>query len=267
LSYLNLFDADAAWRLVHELGDNPAAAIIKHANPCGAAVDASISEAYARAFECDPTSAFGGIVALNRPVDDELAEELVSNPKADVLIAPGYSAKAIELISKKRKNLRILEAQAPGERRMELRRIDGGFLVQGPDIVSLDRSSWTVPTKAQPTDEQWRDLELSWKVCAAVSSNAIVIVSNGQAVGIGAGQQSRLDSANIAVRKAGDRAKGGVCASDAFFPFRDGLDTVAESGVSAVIQPGGSMRDEEVIAAADEHGIAMVLTGARHFRH
>jgi phosphoribosylaminoimidazolecarboxamide formyltransferase / IMP cyclohydrolase len=267
LSYLNLFDADAAWRLVHELGDTPAAAIIKHANPCGAAVDASISEAYARAFECDPTSAFGGIVALNRPVDDELAEELVANPKADVLIAPGYSANAIELIAKKRKNLRILEAQAPGECRMELRRIDGGFLVQGPDIVSMDRSSWTVPTKAQPTEEQWRDLELSWKVCAAVSSNAIVIVSNGQAVGIGAGQQSRLDSANIAVRKAGDRAKGGVCASDAFFPFRDGLDTVAESGVSAVIQPGGSMRDEEVIAAADEHGIAMVLTGARHFRH
>ena len=267
LSYLNLFDADAAWRLVHELGDTPAAAIIKHANPCGAAVDASISAAYARAFECDPVSAFGGIVALNRPVDDELAEELVANPKADVLIAPGYSPKAIELISTKRKNLRILEAKAPGERRMDLRRIDGGFLVQGADIVSTDRSSWTVPTKAQPTEEQWRDLLLAWKVCAAVSSNAIVIVSNGQAVGIGAGQQSRLDSANIAVRKAGERAKGGVCASDAFFPFRDGLDTVAASGISAVIQPGGSMRDEEVIAAADEHGIAMVMTGARHFRH
>jgi phosphoribosylaminoimidazolecarboxamide formyltransferase/IMP cyclohydrolase len=268
LSFLNLFDADAAWRLVHELGDEAAAAaIIKHANPCGAAVDASISDAYSRAFECDPVSAFGGVVALNRPVDDELAEELVANPKADVLIAPGYSAKAIELISQKRKNLRILEAQAPSARRIEFRRIDGGFLVQAPDLVSMDRSAWTVPTKAQPTEQQWRDLELSWKVCAAVSSNAIVIVNNGQAVGIGAGQQSRVDSANIAVRKAADRAKGGVCASDAFFPFRDGLDTVAESGISAVIQPGGSMRDEEVIAAADEHGIAMVLTGSRHFKH
>jgi phosphoribosylaminoimidazolecarboxamide formyltransferase/IMP cyclohydrolase len=267
LSFLNLFDADAAWRLVHELGDEAAAAIIKHANPCGAAVDGSIGEAYARAFECDPVSAFGGVVALNRPVDDALAEELVANPKADVLIAPGYSENAIALISQKRKNLRILEAQPPSPRRVELRRIDGGFLVQDPDVVSIDRNAWTVPTKAQPTDEQWRDLELAWKVCAAVSSNAIVIAANGQAVGIGAGQQSRVDSANIAVRKAGDRAKGGVCASDAFFPFRDGLDTVAESGISAVIQPGGSMRDEEVIAAADEHGIAMVLTGSRHFRH
>lgn len=267
LSFLNLFDADAAWRLVHELGDDAAAAIIKHANPCGAAVDVSISDAYARAFECDSTSAFGGVVALNRPVDDELAAELVANPKADVLIAPGYTTNAIELISTKRKNLRILEAVAPAPRRIELRRIDGGFLVQDPDIVAMDRSAWTVPTKVKPTEEQWRDLELSWKVCAAVSSNAIVIATNGQAVGIGAGQQSRVDSANIAVRKAGDRAKGGVCASDAFFPFRDGLDTVAESGISAVIQPGGSMRDEEVIAAADEHGIAMVMTGNRHFKH
>lgn len=267
LSFLNLFDADAAWRLVNEMGDVPAAAIIKHANPCGAAVDSSIVGAYNRAFECDPLSAFGGVVALNRPVDDELAAELVANPKADVLIAPGYSANAIELISKKRKNLRILEAQVPGDRRVELRRIDGGFLVQEPDNVSLDRSTWTIPTKAQPTEEQWTDLLLAWKVCAATSSNAIVIATDGQAVGIGAGQQSRVDSANIAVRKAGERAKGGVCASDAFFPFRDGLDTVAASGISAVIQPGGSMRDEEVIAAADEHGIAMVLTGTRHFRH
>lgn len=267
LSFLNLFDADAAWRLVNELGDAPAAAIIKHANPCGVAVDATINEAYARAFECDPTSAFGGVVALNRPVDDELAEELVANPKADVLIAPGYSQNAIALIVKKRKNLRILEAQLPGERGIELRRIDGGFLVQQPDLVNMDPSTWTVPTKVKPTDEQWRDLLLSWKVCAAVSSNAIVIVSGGQAVGIGAGQQSRVDSAGIAVRKAGDRAKGGACASDAFFPFRDGLDLIAESGVAVVIQPGGSMRDDEVIAAADGHGIAMVMTGNRHFRH
>jgi len=267
LSYLNLFDADAAWRLVHELGDEPAVAIIKHANPCGAAIDADVAQAYRRAFECDPVSAFGGIVALNRPITAELAEEMTANPKADVLIAPGYAPEALDLFARKKKNLRVLEAQPPAPRRFELRRIDGGFLYQNADEVTMDRSTWRVATKAQPTDAQWRDLAVAWKVCAAVSSNAIVLVSDGQAVGIGAGQQSRLDSAAIAVRKAGDRAKGGVCASDAFFPFRDGLDAAAEAGVTAVIQPGGSMRDEEVIAAADEHGIAMVLTGERHFRH
>lgn len=267
LSYLNLFDADAAWRLVTELGDQPAAAIIKHANPCGAAVAPEIDAAYSRAFACDPVSAFGGIIALNRPVSTELAQEMVTNPKADVLIAPGYTDEALELFAKKRKNLRVLEAQAPGAKRLELRRIDGGFLVQGPDSVETDRSNWKVVTKAQPTEQQWIELALAWRVCAAVSSNAIVFANDGQAVGIGAGQQSRLDSAAIAARKAGDRAQGGVCASDAFFPFRDGLDAAAECGIKAVIQPGGSMRDDEVIAAADEHGIAMVLTGKRHFRH
>lgn len=267
LSFLNLFDADAAWRLVHDLGDVPAAAIIKHANPCGAAVDTDITAAYRRAFECDPVSAFGGIVALNRPITKELAQEMTENPKADVLIAPEYEPEALQLFAKKKKNLRVLQAEPPGPRRLELRRIDGGFLVQGPDQINMDRSSWTIPTKAQPNDSQWRDLELAWRVCAAVSSNAIVLVNNGQAVGIGAGQQSRLDSAGIAVRKAGERAKGAVCASDAFFPFRDGLDAVAESGVTAVIQPGGSLRDDEVIEAADEHGITMVMTGERHFRH
>jgi phosphoribosylaminoimidazolecarboxamide formyltransferase / IMP cyclohydrolase len=267
LSFLNLFDADAAWRLVHELGDQPAAAIIKHANPCGAAVDSDISEAYRRAFECDPVSAFGGIVALNQPITAELAEEMTANPKADVIIAPSYAPEALSLFAKKKKNLRVLEAQAPGERRMELRRIDGGFLVQNPDVINMDRSAWTIPTKAQPTDEQWRDLELAWRVCAAVSSNAIVMTKGGQAVGIGAGQQSRVDSVEIAARKANGRAKGGACASDAFFPFRDGLDAAAEAGVTAVIQPGGSVRDEEVIKAADERGVAMVLTGERHFKH
>jgi phosphoribosylaminoimidazolecarboxamide formyltransferase/IMP cyclohydrolase len=267
LSYLNLFDADAAWRLVHEMGDEPAAAIIKHANPCGAALAESISDAYRKAFDCDPVSAFGGIIALNRPVSAELAQEMTANPKADVIIAPGYAPEALELFATKKKNLRVLEGRAPGEKALELRRIDGGFLVQPSDIVGMDRSSWKVVTKAQPTEAQWRDVEVAWKVCAAVSSNAIVLVNDGQAVGIGAGQQSRLDSAAIAVRKAGDRAKGGVCASDAFFPFRDGLDAAAEAGVSVVVQPGGSMRDDEVIAAADEHGIAMVMTGERHFRH
>ena len=267
LSFLNLFDADAAWRLVHELGDTAAAAIIKHANPCGAAVDTDIASAYRRAFECDPTSAFGGIIALNQPITAELAEEMTSNPKADVIIAPGYAPEALALFAKKKKNLRVLQAKAPSARRMEMRRIDGGFLVQMPDVINMDRSAWTIPTKVQPTDTQWRDLELAWQVCAAVTSNAIVFAANGQAVGIGAGQQSRVDSVNIAVRKADNRAKGGACASDAFFPFRDGLDAAAAAGVAAVIQPGGSLRDDEVIAAADEHGIAMVLTGERHFKH
>lgn len=267
LSYLNLFDADAAWRLVHDLGDEPAAAIIKHANPCGAAVARDIADAYCRAFEGDPISAFGGVVALNKPVTAALADEMVANPKADVLIAPEYEAEALARFAKSRKNMRVLQAAPPGPRRFELRRIDGGFLAQEPDTVVTDSAQWRVATKAEPSDDQWRDVALAWRLCSAVSSNAIVIVHGGQAVGIGAGQQSRLDSAAIAVRKAGDRAKGAVCASDAFFPFRDGLDAVAEAGVSVVVQPGGSMRDDEVIGAADEHGIAMVLTGTRHFRH
>lgn len=267
LSFLNLFDADAAWNLVHKLGDQPAAVIVKHANPCGAAVARSLQDAYTEAFACDPVSAFGGIIALNRVVDASLAKEMTSNPKADVLIAPGYSKEALELFATKRKNLRVLEAPSPGERGLELRRIDGGFLAQQADPVSVDRSLWKVVTKTQPTEEQWKDIELSWVVCAAVSSNAIVITKDGKAIGIGAGQQNRLDSAAIAVRKAGDAAQGAVCASDAFFPFRDGLDALAEAGVTTIVQPGGSIRDDEVIAAADEHRIAMVFTATRHFRH
>ena len=267
LSYLNLFDADAAWRLVHQLGDQAAAVIVKHANPCGVAIDADIATAYERAFECDPVSAFGGIIALNRPIDAVLAEEMTANPKADVLIAPGFAPEALERFAKSRKNMRVLEAKAPGQRGTELRRIDGGFLVQRADVISGGPDTWNVVTQAKPTDDQWKDLQMAWTVCAAVGSNAIVIANNRQSVGVGAGQQSRLDSAEIAVRKAAARAQGGVCASDAFFPFRDGLDAIAKAGVTAVIQPGGSMRDEEVIAAANEHGIAMVFTGERHFRH
>ena len=166
-----------------------------------------------------------------------------------------------------KKNLRVLSASPPGERLIDVRTIDHGLLVQQADTVTLDRAAWRVVTKVAPTEEQWRDLELAWIVCAAVSSNAIVLVGNQQAVGIGAGQQNRVDSARIAATRAAGRARGGACASDAFFPFRDGLDVVAEAGIAAVIQPGGSVRDEEVIAAADEHGVAMVFTGERHFRH
>ena len=267
LSYLNLLDADAAWSLVHDLGEHPAVAIIKHANPCGAAVASDVATAYQRAFECDPMSAFGGIVALNRPVDEALAAEMAANPKADVLIAPGYSPAALETFAAKRKNMRVLEAPSPSPASLSMRQISDGFLVQEPYRFARGRDQWEVPTRAVPTDEQWLDLELAWRLCAHVTSNAIVLVANGMAVGVGAGQQNRVDPGELAVKKAAGRAKGGACASDAFFPFRDGLDMVASAGVAAVIQPGGSVRDAEVVAAADEHGIAMVLTGERQFRH
>ncbi|HKI56284.1 MAG TPA: bifunctional phosphoribosylaminoimidazolecarboxamide formyltransferase/IMP cyclohydrolase [Trueperaceae bacterium] len=267
LSYLNLFDAEAAWRLAFELGAGRAAVIAKHANPCGAAVADDLATAYAAAFEADPKSAFGGVVALPGGVDLALAQRIVGNPKADVLIAREYAPEALELFARKRKNMRVLQAEPPGPRGLELRRVDAGFLVQQPDPVAVDRAAWRVVTRAQPTEAQWRDLELAYRVCAYTTSNAIVFAAGGSAVAVGAGQQSRVDAVEIAAKKAAGRAAGGACASDAFFPFRDGVDAAADAGVSAVVQPGGSIRDEEVIAAADERGLAMVLTGERHFRH
>ncbi len=269
LSYLNLYDADAAWRLVHQLPDlGPAAAVVvKHANPCGAALGDDLLRAYDRAFEGDPMSAFGGIVALSGPVSLDLAQHLVANPKADVLIAPGYDDAALELLAAKRKNMRVLAAPPPSGDRLHLRQISGGWLVQEPYRFATTRAEWRVVTKVAPTEEQWRDLELAWRVCASVKSNAIVLAADGMAVGIGGGQQNRVSPGEMAVQRAAGRAKGGAAASDAFFPFRDGLDAVAAAGVAAVIQPGGSIRDDEVIAAADEHGLAMVLTGERQFQH
>ena len=266
LSYLNLYDTEAAWRLVHELGtDAPAVAIIKHANPCGVAVADDITTAYTRAHECDPVSAFGGIIAVNRPVSVSLAEA-IALVFTEVVVAPTYEAGALEVLGA-RKNLRVLEAQPPGHDALDVRSIDGGLLVQQVDRFVSPRSAWRVAGSVAPTDAQWRDLELAWRICAHVKSNTIVLVAEGQAVGIGAGQQNRVDAARIAAEKAAGRAKGGAAASDAFFPFRDGLDACAAAGVAAVIEPGGSMRDDEVIAAADEHGIALVFTGERHFRH
>jgi phosphoribosylaminoimidazolecarboxamide formyltransferase / IMP cyclohydrolase len=267
LSYLNLFDADAAWRLAHAFPGRATAVVVKHANPCGVAVGGTLAEAYERAFEADPKSAFGGVVALNGRVEMALAERLVANPKADVLIAADYEEGARELLVRKRKGMRVLQAPAPAAEREGLRRIDGGFLLQTPDSFVGERPEWQVVSARQPTDAEWADLEMAWTVCAAVASNAIVIAAAGRALGIGAGQQSRVDAAEIAVRKADGRGRGGAAASDAFFPFRDGLDVVASAGVAAVIQPGGSVRDAEIIAAADEHGLVMVLTGRRHFRH
>ncbi len=266
LSYLNIFDAEAAQRLVYDFNE-PTAVIIKHANPCGLASAKVLQEAYERAFACDPKSAFGGIVAFNRKVDASLAQILMTNAKADLVIAPGYEAEALAVLMSKRKAMRVMEASAPQPSAFELRRIDGGFLVQAPDSVELDRSAWQVVSERQPTEAEWRDMRMANAVCARTSSNAIVLVKDQQAVAVAAGQQSRVDAAEIAVKKAAGRAVGGVCASDAFFPFRDGLDTVAQAGITAVIQPGGSVRDPEIVAAANEHGMALVLTGERHFRH
>jgi phosphoribosylaminoimidazolecarboxamide formyltransferase/IMP cyclohydrolase len=289
LSYLNLFDAAAAWQLVHDLGPGPsgplsggpgpsgplsgghsggpAVAIIKHANPCGVAVAADLATAYRLAYECDEKSAFGGIVALNRPVDQATAEVMVGAAQADVVIAPGWAPGTVDALVAKRKNTRLLEAPAPGAETLHVRQISGGFLVQEPYRFAATRAEWRVVTRVAPTEEQWADVELAWKLAGYTKSNAVVLVAGGQAVGIGAGQQSRVDAGEIAARKAAGRGKGGACATDAFYPFRDGLDVAVAAGAAVVIQPGGAMRDRELIEAADEHGIAMVLTGERQFRH
>ena len=267
MSYLNVYDAEAAWRLVQRF-DAPGCVIVKHANPCGVALGSGadpVLDAYVAAHECDPVSAFGGIVAVNRPVTAAMAEALAP-VFTEVVIAPGYDERALEVLTAK-SSLRILSASPPVGTTLDIRSIDGGLLVQDTDPVSVDRRAWHVVTAATPTEAHWDDLVFAWQVCAAVSSNAIVYAKDRRAYGIGAGQQNRLDSARLASERAGDRVIGGVAASDAFFPFRDGLDAAAAAGVTAVIQPGGSVRDAEVIAAADEHGIAMVFTGERHFRH
>jgi phosphoribosylaminoimidazolecarboxamide formyltransferase / IMP cyclohydrolase len=265
MSYLNVYDTEAAWRLVHSLGDAPTAVVIKHANPCGVAVADDIATAYQRAHECDPVSAFGGIVAVNGLVTMAMAEAL-GPVFTEVVVAPAFEAEALERLQA-RKNLRILQAEAPGAPGLSLRVIDGGYLVQTPDPVTTDREQWQVVTEAVPTEAQWADLELAWRVVAKVTSNAIVLVKDGQAVGIGCGQQNRRDAGNLAGEKAAGRAAGGAYASDAFFPFADGLDGAITAGATAVIQPGGSIRDAEVIEAANQAGLAMVFTGERHFRH
>jgi phosphoribosylaminoimidazolecarboxamide formyltransferase/IMP cyclohydrolase len=272
LSYLNIFDTDAAWRLVHELladqGKEQAVAIIKHANPCGVALHADLVVAYQRALDCDPQSAFGGIVAIGGPVTLSVAEAIAAGPQADVVIAPAYEKAALAQLASKRKATRLLSAPSPEPLVRQLRGLGASVLVQDADRFLAEPSTWEVATKAQPTDAQWRDLALAWRVCARTTSNAIAVVADGQAVGVGAGQQSRVVAAEIAVAKAGTRAVGGAAASDAFFPFPDGLLVLADAGVVAVVQPGGSIRDAEVVAAADEAGMAVVTAGGeRHFRH
>jgi phosphoribosylaminoimidazolecarboxamide formyltransferase/IMP cyclohydrolase len=271
LSYNNIADADAAWECVKSV-DATACVIVKHANPCGVAVGETTLEAYRRAFSTDPTSAFGGIIAFNRPVDAATLEA-VAGQFVEVLIAPAYTDDAIGAIAQK-KNVRVLEvalaggASAPDQ--LDFKRVGGGLLVQTADAKLVARSELKVVTRRVPTDAQLDDLMFAWRVAKYVKSNAIVYCKDGMTLGIGAGQMSRVDSARIAASKAATAnldLAGSAAASDAFFPFRDGLDVVADQGATAVIQPGGSVRDDEVIAAADERDLAMVFTGVRHFRH
>ena len=271
LSYLNLMDAEAAWRLAHDLGDRPAAVIVKHANPCGAAVADDLATAYARAFDCDPRSAFGSVVATNAVIDDATAEAMVAAAQADVVIAPGYADGVIGRLAARRANTRLLEAPAvvPGEAGWELRTLGGSgdFLVQSPRRLEADPAGWQVVTARQPTAAERADAVFAWLVCAHTSSNAVVLAHHGTAWGIGAGQQNRVEAGEIAAAKAAGRAAGGACASDGFYPFADGIHVAAAAGAAVVVQPGGSVNDAQVIAAADERNIAMLLTAQRQFRH
>jgi phosphoribosylaminoimidazolecarboxamide formyltransferase/IMP cyclohydrolase len=270
LSFNNLADADTAFECVRQF-DAPACVIVKHANPCGVAVAASLREAYDRAFRTDPTSAFGGIIAFNQPLDAETARTIVERQFVEVIIAPDVEREAREVCAKK-ENVRLLVTGglAPSNTRFEIRSLNGGLLLQGRDLGMVTREQLQVVTKRAPTAAELDDLLFAWAVCKFVKSNAIVFVKDRMTIGVGAGQMSRVVSTRIAAMKARDEGlepRGSVMASDAFFPFRDGLDAAAEHGITAVIQPGGSKRDAEVIAAADEHGLAMVFTGMRHFRH
>ncbi len=270
LSYNNIGDTDAALECVKQFNEGPACVIVKHANPCGVAIGDSLLNAYDRAYQTDPESAFGGIIAFNQELDADTAKAIVDRQFVEVIIAPRVSEAASKIVSEK-KNVRLLECgQWPAESktRLDFKRVNGGLLVQNADLALYNELK-TV-TSRQPTEQEMLDLLFAWKVAKFVKSNAIVYGKNNMTIGVGAGQMSRVNSARIAVIKAehaGLEVKGAVMASDAFFPFRDGIDQAARAGITAVIQPGGSMRDDEVIAAANEHGMAMVFTGMRHFRH
>ncbi len=266
LSFNNLLDLDAAWRQVLEF-EAPAVAIIKHNNPCGVAIGASLEEAFGKARATDPTSAFGGIVALNRPIDARAADALASL-FLECVIAPGYAPESLPILARK-EGLRVMEAGGGvlPYSGLDLRRITGGILAQDWDIAATDLSRARVVTRRAPTAEELKALDFAWKVARHVKSNAIILARADRTVGIGAGQMSRVDSVRLARMKAQEPTEGTVLASDAFFPFRDGLDEAARAGITAVVQPGGSVKDGEVTAAADQHGLAMILTGTRHFRH
>ncbi|WP_405012965.1 bifunctional phosphoribosylaminoimidazolecarboxamide formyltransferase/IMP cyclohydrolase [Kitasatospora sp. NBC_01539] len=267
MSYNNYMDTDAARRAAYD-HDGPAVAIIKHANPCGIAVGADVAEAHRKAHACDPVSAYGGVIAVNRPVSVELAEQ-IAPIFTEVVVAPGYEDGALEVLTKK-KNLRVLRAAAAPGDGLEVRRISGGVLLQQVDRVDADGddpSTWTLATGEALTADELAELSFAWRACRAVKSNAILLARDGASVGVGMGQVNRVDSCKLAVERAGERARGAYAASDAFFPFADGLQILVAAGVRAVVQPGGSIRDEEVVAAAAEAGVTMYLTGTRHFFH
>ena len=272
LSYNNLLDIDAAYLISTEF-DEPAAVVIKHNNPCGCAIGSTLAEATEAGFLGDPVSAFGSIVGLNREVDAETAERLWAEGRfVEAIIAPAFSDEAFEILTtrpKWKKNVRLMECPQPepGSSAFDYRRVSGGLLVQQRDDQADPQDEWKVVTQRQPSDTELRDLGFAWRVCKYVKSNAILFAKEGAVVGVGAGQMSRLDSAFIAAHKAGDRSKGSVLASDAFFPFRDGVDEAAKAGITAIIEPGGSRRDDEVIEACNEHDIAMIFTARRHLRH
>lgn len=264
LSYNNLVDMEAAWNMVWEFTE-PAACIIKHTNPCGAATGKDIAEAYQRAYEADSVSAFGGIVALNGKVEEAAAAE-ISNIFLEVVMAPAFSDAALAILEQK-KNIRLIELKRPEPGQVTVKKVSGGLLVQTEDDLIEDESAYEVVTKVRPTAEQWQALRFAWKLVKHVKSNAILVSSENQTLGVGAGQMNRVGAAKIALEEAGDKAKGAVLASDAFFPFGDTVAEAAAHGITAIIQPGGSIRDEESIKNADDAGIAMVFTKVRHFKH
>ncbi|WP_099362639.1 bifunctional phosphoribosylaminoimidazolecarboxamide formyltransferase/IMP cyclohydrolase [Fredinandcohnia onubensis] len=266
LSYNNINDADAALQIVKEFKE-PAAVAVKHMNPCGVGVGATLEEAYQKAYEADSTSIFGGIIAVNREVDAQTAHKL-REIFLEIIIAPSFSEEAFEILSSK-KNLRLLTIDFSDDEKVEKKLVSvrGGLLVQDEDAYGLEEATISVPTKREPTEQEWADLKLGWKVVKHVKSNAIVLAKDDMTIGIGAGQMNRVGSANIAINQAGEKAKGSALASDAFFPMGDTVEAAAKAGITAIIQPGGSIRDEESIQKADEYGIAMVFTGVRHFKH
>lgn len=269
MSYNNYVDADAAWRAAHDHGDRPTVAVIKHANPCGIAVGADVAEAHRKAHATDPVSAFGGVIAVNGEVSVAMAEQ-VAEIFTEVVVAPGYADGALEVLARK-KNVRVLRIPDGAARTgTELRPISGGLLVQQRDLVDADGddpAAWKLVTGDAVAPEVLDDLAFAWRACRAVKSNAILLAHDGAAVGVGMGQVNRVDAAKLAVTRAGGRARGAVAASDAFFPFPDGLEVLLDAGVAAVVQPGGSVRDEEVVAACAKAGVPMYLTGTRHFAH
>ena len=269
LSFNNLLDLEGALLAIDPFGEETACAIIKHTTPCGLAIGVTALEAYQKALSCDPVSAFGSVIAFTVPVDDVTADR-VSSLFVECIVAPQFSDGAVEILGRK-KNLRVLEGRAPwGPHSLDYKRVRGGVLVQDRASTAIDDTEWKVATKRQPTVDELRDMLFAWRTVASVKSNAIVLVRDGMTIGIGAGQMSRVDAAFMSVHKAktaGHDTGGSILGSDAYFPFRDGVDQAAEAGVKAIVQPGGSVRDPEVIAAADEHGMAMVMTGRRQFRH